>query len=76
MGHYCKGCHYDPNEKVGEKACPFNALYWDFYERHREKLERNPRIGMAYRTWDRMDPVKQQALLETAAHHLNNLESL
>lgn len=76
MGHYCKGCYYDPNEKVGEKACPFNALYWDFYERHREKLERNPRIGMAYRTWDRMDPDKQRALLDTAAMNLNRLEEL
>ncbi len=76
MGHYCKGCHYDPNEKVGEKACPFNALYWDFYERHREKLERNPRIGMAYRTWDRMDPEKQRALLDTAAMNLNRMEEL
>jgi deoxyribodipyrimidine photolyase-like uncharacterized protein len=58
-------------KKVGEKACPFNALYWDFYERHREKLERNPRIEMAYRTWDRMDPDKQRALLDTAAINLN-----
>jgi len=76
MGHYCKGCQYDPNEKVGEKACPFNALYWDFYDRHRDKLERNPRIGMAYRTWDRMDPEKQRALLETAAMNLNRIEEL
>lgn len=76
MGHYCKGCHYDPNEKVGPKACPFNALYWDFYARHREKLERNPRIGMAYRTWDRMDAEKQQALLDTAAMNLNRIEEL
>lgn len=76
MGPYCKGCHYQSSEKVGERACPFNALYWDFYARHRNVLERNPRIGMAYRTWDRMESSTQQALLETAEMNLNRLESL
>lgn len=30
MSNFCDTCYYDPNEMVGEKACPFNALYWDF----------------------------------------------
>jgi deoxyribodipyrimidine photolyase-related protein len=29
MGDYCQGCAYDPS-KTGPRACPFNALYWDF----------------------------------------------
>jgi len=76
MGHYCKECHYKANEKVGEQACPFNALYWDFHARHREVLERNPRIGMVYRTWDRMDADKQAALLATAEMNLNRINEL
>lgn len=76
MGPYCGSCHYRAQDKTGASSCPFNSLYWDFHVRHRSKLERNPRIGMAYRTWDKMDPAKQQALLETAAHHLENIESL
>lgn len=76
MGPYCKGCHYKANEKVGEQACPFNALYWDFHARHREALERNPRIGMVYRTWDRMDAEKQAALLATAKMNLNRINEL
>ena len=30
MSNYCKTCYYDPKQKYGEKACPFNALYWRF----------------------------------------------
>ena len=76
MGPYCKGCHYKAELKTGEKSCPFNSLYWDFHARNRSLLERNPRIGMVYRTWDRMTLEHQQALLETAAVHLKNLNEL
>ncbi len=54
MSDYCGACSYDARKKHGADACPFNSLYWDFFARHREKLESNPRIGMMYRTWDRM----------------------
>ena len=36
----------------------------------------NPRIGMVYRTWDKMDPAKQQALLDRGDAVLHNLEQL
>lgn len=76
MSHYCKGCYYDKKAKTGERACPFNSLYWDFYDRNRDKLEKNPRIGMAYRTWDRMDGDKKAAILEQAADCLDRIETL
>lgn len=76
MGPYCKNCHYKADEKTGDRACPFNGLYWDFHARHREVLSRNPRIGMVYRTWDKMAPEKQQSLLETAAMNLERIEKL
>ena len=76
MGPYCKGCHYKADAKTGEEACPFNGLYWHFHVRNRSKLERNPRIGMSYRTWDKMAPEKQKALLETAEMNLNRIEEL
>jgi deoxyribodipyrimidine photolyase-related protein len=76
MGPYCSGCRYQAKEKTGPDSCPFNSLYWQFYDRNRDKLVRNPRIGMAYRTWDKMDAQKRAEILETAANHLENLESL
>lgn len=56
MGDHCAGCHYHKKERLGERACPFNALYWDFHIRHAPTLRHNPRIGMVYRQIDRMAP--------------------
>lgn len=76
MSDYCKQCHYSPNKKVGAKACPFNALYWHFYDRNREQLEGNPRIGYMYSTLKRMKPEKKQAILEQADRYLEDIENL
>ena len=39
-----------------------NYLYWDFLARNREKLQTNHRIGMMYKTYDRMDEDKKQMI--------------
>ena len=44
MSDHCRGCAYDHRASVGERACPFNALYWDFLARNRERLKGNPRM--------------------------------
>ncbi|MCS5490848.1 cryptochrome/photolyase family protein [Algoriphagus limi] len=74
QGNYCDHCAYSHKEKVGEKACPFNSLYWHFYNRNREKLEKNPRIGMAYRTWDKMKNKKE--ILDQAEAYLEKINEL
>lgn len=45
-----------------------------FYARNQGKLEKNPRIGMMYRTWDKM--TNQQAVFQQADYYLENLDSL
>jgi deoxyribodipyrimidine photolyase-related protein len=75
MSDYCRGCAYDVRVKTGPKACPMNALYWDFMDRNRDKLANNPRIGMAYRTWDKMAEDQRRALKATAAAHLASLDA-
>ena len=76
MSNYCDGCHYKVKEKLGEKACPFNALYWDFYARNRDLLERNPRIGMMYKVWDKMEYSQQKLIIEKAQEIKQNIELL
>ena len=76
MGDYCKGCHYDKKARTGERACPFNALYWDFYQRNSATLARNPRIGMAYRQLDKMDPQAIADFQAQAAMLKENLDRL
>ncbi len=76
MSNYCSSCGYDKNKKVGQNACPFNSLYWHFYHRHREKLYNNPRIGMMYKTWDRMESKEQQQILLQAEKYLSKIDNL
>ena len=76
MSNYCENCFYSKKEKVGEKACPFNSLYWHFYERHENKLGKNPRIGMMYNVWNKMEISKKEAILVQAQYYLDNINSL
>ena len=46
MSDYCKGCVYNPRSRTGDKACPFNIFYWDFLDRHREKLKSQGRMNL------------------------------
>jgi deoxyribodipyrimidine photolyase-related protein len=76
MSNYCDGCYYHYKDKFGEKACPFNTLYWDFYARNRPLLERNPRIGMMYKVWDKMEDAQKQLILEKAQEIKQNIDHL
>ncbi|MBT7721956.1 MAG: cryptochrome/photolyase family protein [Gammaproteobacteria bacterium] len=76
MSDYCKECHYKVKEKTTDQSCPFNALYWDFMVRRREKFERNPRIGMVYRTWDKFDTDTKHQTRQRAEDCLIKLEQL
>ena len=62
MSDYCSGCKYSPKEKNGDRACPFGYLYWDFLGRHEDKLRTTPRLGMIYRSWDKMSDEKKQQI--------------
>ena len=55
MSNYCDDCYYNKKEKLGEKACPFNSLYWNFLDDKRSILGNNRRMGMMYSLLDKMD---------------------
>ncbi|WP_017462121.1 cryptochrome/photolyase family protein [Dyella ginsengisoli] len=73
---HCKGCHYRHTLRHGERACPLNSLYWHFHARHRERFARNPRLAMAYRSWERMDADERAATLAQAETYLADLDAL
>jgi deoxyribodipyrimidine photolyase-related protein len=76
MSSYCPTCFYDKEKRTGEKACPFNSLYWNFYSKHESKLSKNPRIGMMYKVWQKMDPDTKTKLLEQAEYYLEDINAL
>jgi deoxyribodipyrimidine photolyase-related protein len=73
MSDYCGKCRYDVKQRVGEDACPFNALYWDFLARNAKRLARNPRMAMPYRTWEKMAERDRAAIREQAKQFLHKL---
>ncbi|MFN4299785.1 MAG: cryptochrome/photolyase family protein [Thermaurantimonas sp.] len=76
MSNYCDSCHYNPRKRYGEGACPFNSLYWHFYDRHRKLLEKNPRIGMMYQSLDRMAENERQNILKQAEEYLSHINDI
>ncbi|MDX1610567.1 MAG: cryptochrome/photolyase family protein [Halofilum sp. (in: g-proteobacteria)] len=74
MSDYCKSCRYNVNQATGEEACPFNALYWHFLMRHRERIGDNHRLRMPYRNLERMQPARRHALWDQAESFLARLE--
>ena len=62
MSNYCQGCAYDYKQKLGEQACPFNALYWDFFMRHEPRFGTNTRLNMVYRQLEKMGEGQREAL--------------
>jgi deoxyribodipyrimidine photolyase-related protein len=75
MSNYCQDCPYKVSESTTDDACPFNALYWHFLMRHRELLQGNPRMTMAYRNLARMSESKQQALWQRGEVLLARLDA-
>jgi deoxyribodipyrimidine photolyase-related protein len=75
MSDHCKTCHYSVSAKTGEKACPFNLLYWHFLDRHRDRFSGNARMGNMYRTWDRMDAEKRETVLTEGDALLKRLDA-
>ena len=73
MSDYCTNCRYDVKQRVGPKACPFNALYWEFIARNEGKLRRNPRMAMPYKNWERMTDADKVALRAHAQQFLETL---
>jgi deoxyribodipyrimidine photolyase-related protein len=75
MSDYCKHCTYDVRDAVGERACPFNYLYWDFMARNKTVLGANPRLAMPIRSLAGMDTAKVGAMRANAARFFERLEA-
>lgn len=73
MSDYCGGCAYDVKQRTDEGACPFNALYWDFIARNRERLGRNPRMTQMIRTYERFDEDERNRIASRARAFLDRL---
>jgi deoxyribodipyrimidine photolyase-related protein len=70
MSDSCSGCRFDPKQRVGDKACPFTTLYWDFLARNESTFSNNHRMGQqlaGMRRLSDLDAVRDRAQTVLAA---------
>jgi len=73
MSDYCKSCKYNVKIKNGEKACPFNYLYWNFLITNKEKLKNNSRLWMQYNTLSKMPENRRKEIIKDSKNFLSKI---
>lgn len=66
MSNYCVSCRYDPARRLGELACPFTTLYWEFLLRNEARLRGNRRMRLQLRDLDGIDRDERTAIRRQA----------
>jgi deoxyribodipyrimidine photolyase-related protein len=74
MSNYCDKCNYNVKDKFGEKACPFNSLYWNFLDEKKQYFANNQRMGMMLNLLNKMNPEELAKIKEKANHIIENIE--
>ena len=64
MSNYCESCVYDKKKRLGEDACPFNSLYWNFLDDKKQYFAKNNRMVMMLRL---LEKIPAQELTEIKA---------
>ncbi len=72
MSDYCGACTYDHKARTGDRACPFNTLYWNFLITHEARLRANPRLGPAVLGLSRLAATERAIIQAQAARLLSN----
>lgn len=62
----CSRCRYRPDERVGEQACPFTTLYWDFLLRHEQRFADHPRLALQVRGVARVGEAERARIRDQA----------
>ena len=75
MSDYCDGCRYDVKQRTGERACPFNYLYWTFVQHYRAQYAKNPRMAMMLKNLDRIEPAEMKRMMADRERFVGALPS-
>ena len=66
MSNHCGSCRFRPDVRVGDDACPFTTLYWDFLLRHEERFTGHPRMALQVRNLARITEEERAAIAQRA----------
>jgi deoxyribodipyrimidine photolyase-related protein len=75
MSNYCPSCAFDRNQRSGEKACPFNFLYWNFLIEKEEVLRANPRLGPNVLGLRHLDQAEREKVQKDARSFLETISN-
>lgn len=69
MSNFCGDCRFNYKKRVGDDACPFTTLYWEFMDRHYDLLKGNARMKFPMKNLERMrqNSEDMQAIRDRAA---------
>lgn len=74
MSNYCKSCKYKVKDKLGEDACPFNYLYWQFVADYKDVFSQNGRVGFMVNTYDKKSEEEKNQIAESSEAFIKNLK--
>jgi len=72
ISNYCGNCTYSHTKKLGENACPFNALYWNFLAVKKTHFKDNQRMNMMMALLNKMNGEKLAEIQKKAAEIIEN----
>lgn len=74
MGNCCQQCVYDVKQKTGDKACPFNYLYWHFVDVHRSDFQENGRVSLMTQMFDNKEDLEKAQIRQSAQKFIHSLD--
>ena len=74
MSDYCSNCSFDRASRNTQNACPFNFFYWDFLDRHKEKLKSLGRMNLVLGNLKRISPEELDLIRSLAQNWWANHE--
>ena len=69
MSNYCSSCSYNQKKRLGDDACPFNSLYWNFLDDKKDFFKSNNRMGMMLNLLRKIKP-EELAAIKTRAYEI------
>lgn len=74
MSDHCKNCSYKISKKTGDDACPFNYLYWNFVDNHREAFEENGRVSFMVNMYGKKSENEKNEIRESSHRFISELK--
>ena len=71
MSDYCPTCRFNPSERTGPSACPFNQLFWRKVSVERDNISKHFRSRMLVRQLDKMEQHERSMIISSAQQWLD-----